>query len=80
MNRISKIIMDTKRKHRNKVDPGDTKWFTSQDLAARWKCHPLTIRRWTRTGKLRSHALSAGIIRYASADVLAFEEEALGRC
>jgi hypothetical protein len=39
----------------------------------------MTIRRWTRSGKLKSHALSAGIIRYAPADVIAFETEAFSR-
>jgi predicted site-specific integrase-resolvase len=71
--------MNTNRKPRTKADRGNPTWYTSADLAARWRVHQMTIRRWTREGKLKGYALSAGTIRYAQSDVVAFEEEAFTR-
>jgi len=58
---------------------GEPLWFTSIQLAERWQINVMTVRRWHYDGKLRGHVFSRGIIRYAAADVLKFEQEAFSR-
>jgi len=50
-------------------------YYTPADLAARWKVHPLTIRRWRKAGKLQTSFIRRGV-RISISEVERFEREA----
>lgn len=39
-------------------------FLTRQQLAARWNCHPVTIYRWEKSGRLTPQRLGPRTIRY----------------
>lgn len=59
--------------------PRDTQtspvFLTPAELAARWKIHPLTLRRWRHAGKLKASFLGRGV-RIPISEVERFEREA----
>lgn len=51
-------------------------FLTTSELAARWKLTPMTLRRWRRDGKLKTHHLGRGI-RFALSEIERIENEAV---
>lgn len=43
--------------------------FTIQELATRWNCHPLTIRRRIKSGEIRCLRFSRQLVRIELAEV-----------
>ena len=52
------------------------KHLTEHELAARWNMDVTSLRAWRRTGKGCRFRKFGGAVRYAEADVVAFEEAA----
>lgn len=51
-------------------------FLTAAELAERWKLTPMTLRRWRRAGKLKTHHLGRGI-RFSMAEIERIEKEAV---
>lgn len=65
-------VMD---KHSISVENPHPAFLTPAELAARWKIHTLTLRRWRHANKLKAHHLGRGI-RFAMAEIERIENEA----
>jgi excisionase family DNA binding protein len=82
---VFRIIMDTQVKPLRRKNalprkaPVDANWLTFNQLADRWQTHPVTIRRWYHSGKLRGCTFSGRTVRFALADVVKFESEAFSQ-
>lgn len=55
-------------------EPGDAKYLTRKELALRWKCSMMTLRRKMRAGKLPFSKMGR-TVRIAMVDVLRIEAE-----
>lgn len=53
-----------------------TAFLTPAELSARWKVTTMTLRRWRRAGKLKTHHLGRGI-RFSMAEIERIENEAV---
>ena len=53
----------------------DAIWLTVGQVAHRWGCHPMTVRRLYYDKKLRACLISAGTLRFSINDVVAVEQE-----
>ncbi|WP_135503085.1 helix-turn-helix transcriptional regulator [Roseovarius aestuariivivens] len=54
----------------------DRDFYTTQELACRWKLHRRTLQRWRYSGKGPRFRRLEGRVRYAASDIIAFEAEA----
>lgn len=57
------------------IDTPSQSYFTSAELAARWKVTTITLRRWRKAGKLKASFLGRGV-RYTTEEIARFEREA----
>lgn len=64
------------KRHTIPTTPNATPFLTTAELAARWKLTPMTLRRWRRAGKLKTHHLGRGI-RFALSEIERIENEAV---
>lgn len=60
---------------KNTIDTQTVLFLTSAELAARWKVHPITLRRWRKDGKLKASYFGRGV-RFAMSEVERIEREA----
>jgi excisionase family DNA binding protein len=55
----------------------DDNTLTIKATASRWHCHPLTVRRMIKSGRLAVHRHSRQFVRIPLSEVLRVEAEAL---
>ena len=51
-------------------------FYTPAALSARWRVTPMTLRRWRKAGKLKTHHFGRGI-RFSAAEVARIENESV---
>ncbi|MDP1588083.1 MAG: helix-turn-helix domain-containing protein [Prosthecobacter sp.] len=56
------------------IDSPSPVFFTTAELATKWKVTPITLRRWRKAGKLKASFLGRGV-RFAIAEIERFERE-----
>lgn len=52
-------------------------FLTPDELAARWKITPMTLRRWRKAGKIKAHKMGKGV-RFSVGEIGRFESENYG--
>jgi predicted site-specific integrase-resolvase len=60
---------------KTQIDTPPLTFLTPQELGARWKVTPMTLRRWRKAGKLKASHLGRGV-RYSSTEIERIEREA----
>jgi predicted site-specific integrase-resolvase len=67
--------MTIKLKTLPEIAPGDEELLSRKELAARWRCHIETLKRWEEAGRLKPIKVGAKFLRYRLSDIEKFERE-----
>lgn len=59
------------------ADADDREFYTTHELARRWKLDRRTLQRWRNSGKGPRFRRLEGRVRYAASDILEFEADAI---